>query len=777
MYERARNAFEASLGERDSQQVRALRQDLEDAIREVESQYRASGESSRAGQPAVAAAPDDKSLVPPKPPSSTRDRAATEKSSKQANKEQEASGPSNASRRASRRPLTNLREAAAFAVAQALRLALIFAVGPNVLSPIYQAAFDLGGRALLLATSVAISAAWMLLALLVFAIARGVFGGAPRSISLTRGPHAISLQGREVGAYVFAAAAAIAVVYSANLLVLAPIYAALRQAKETALANTMGVGVNAVVAALMFLAFVLLRSAFTRVSAAELRPIEAPAGRAAALAVAGSPASTGPVGAGGLSSGFVDPLLRTRVLQIALGVFFCLCAARFVSNLMQMQLLDGFSNGPFDTDAARSNDFRQRFISILGLIAYFASAIVFSVWIVRVARNVRALGATGLEFTPGWAVGWFFVPIAGFFKPFQAMREIWKASKNPLRWQEEATGSVVGWWWFGFLSMCIVSWLAGNLEIGAHDLDSLRTATEFSIGSNLLELFAVLPSIALVSQVCQFQIAATHLRSDDERQAAPLGAADPDRGSAAELPPTRTANLPEARPAADAPVAAVKGGSNWYFVEDKTRSLRQVVLVSEPQRAVKSRYGMLLLTQKHYALNRNPLATGLVHLDGDTRTFLLLRTDGLVEEVRRSSLRVGISFFHLPTSGLVAFYVSCQPLQEKTRMGFEEQIYGLDFDETRDPIANVLNSDCLYIVHAGEGGAETVLMETGERMYGPACKYDVEIPYDKDCKALLLDEWNAVLRHHRSIRNPDFQAAGRRLYELMPENVNPILER
>ena len=104
-------------------------------------------------------------------------------------------------------------------------------------------------------------------------------------------------------------------------------------------------------------------------------------------------------------------------------------------------------------------------------------------------------------------------------------------------------------------------------------------------------------------------------------------------------------------------------------------------------------------------------------------------------------------------------------------MGFEEQIYGSDFDETRDPIANVLNSDCFYTVHAGEGGAETVLMETGERMHGPACKYDVEIPYDKDCKALLLDEWNAVLRHHRSIRNPDFQAAGRRLYELMPENV------
>ena len=223
-------------------------------------------------------------------------------------------------------------------------------------------------------------------------------------------------------------------------------------------------------------------------------------GRAAALAVAGSPASTGPVGAGRLPSGFVDPLLRTRVLQIALGVFFCLCAARFVSNLMQMQLLDGFSNGPFDTDAARSNDFRQRFISILGPARLFRERHRVLGVDVRVAKNVRALGATGLEFTPGWAVGWFFVPIAGFFKPFQAMREIWKASKNPLRWQEEATGSVVGWWWFGFCR-------CHRGGAGRQSRSRRARPGQSQNGDRIFrwfepsQLFAVfLPSIALVSQ-------------------------------------------------------------------------------------------------------------------------------------------------------------------------------------------------------------------------------------------------------------------------------------
>ncbi|MGA2457034.1 MAG: hypothetical protein ABSF85_05670 [Terriglobales bacterium] len=238
----------------------------------------------------------------------------------------------------------------------------------------------------------------------------------------------------------------------------------------------------------------------------------------------------------------------------------------------------------------------------------------------------------------------------------------------------------------------------------------------------------------------------------------------------------KTLVLKESQPATTLPVPDAKAGSNWYFAEDQGRCLRQVVLISDPKLAVTSRYGNLLLTQKNYELNRNPLATGLVHLDGDARTFLLVRTDRIVEEVSKSSLKVAFSFFHLPMSGLVAIYVSCKPLQEKTRMGFEEQVYGLDFDATRDLISNAIKGDALHVVHAGEGGIKTTVMPTGETMCGPSCKYDVDITYENDCKSLLADEWNAVLRHHRSIRNPNFQAAGKRLYELMPENANPILE-
>lgn len=228
------------------------------------------------------------------------------------------------------------------------------------------------------------------------------------------------------------------------------------------------------------------------------------------------------------------------------------------------------------------------------------------------------------------------------------------------------------------------------------------------------------------------------------------------------------------------------GGSNWYFVEDKARCIRQVVLISDPKRAVKSRYGSLMLSEIHIDLVRNPLAIGLLQLDGESEPFLLVRTDRMVEEVAKSTLQVAFSFCHLPTSGLVAIYVTCQPLKDHTRMGFEEKIYGLDAERNRDHIANAMKGKALRIVNAGEGGMEatySTVSETGagiiksETLIGPLCKYDVDIPYEDDCRSVLEREWKAVLAHHRSIRNPDFNAAGQHLEKLVPEDANPILPR
>ena len=73
--------------------------------------------------------------------------------------------------------------------------------------------------------------------------------------------------------------------------------------------------------------------------------------------------------------------------------------------------------------------------------------ILFLMWVYRANYNVRCLGARDLRFTPGWSVGWFFVPIANLWKSYQVMKEIWQASINVVDWQSQRIGSLLLCWY------------------------------------------------------------------------------------------------------------------------------------------------------------------------------------------------------------------------------------------------------------------------------------------------------------------------------------------
>jgi hypothetical protein len=77
---------------------------------------------------------------------------------------------------------------------------------------------------------------------------------------------------------------------------------------------------------------------------------------------------------------------------------------------------------------------REIFQGLLGLLAggvYIATVVIWMVWIHRANSNCRALGAQGMRFTPGWAVGYHFIPFVNLVMPYNAMAEIWRASANP----------------------------------------------------------------------------------------------------------------------------------------------------------------------------------------------------------------------------------------------------------------------------------------------------------------------------------------------------------
>ena len=70
----------------------------------------------------------------------------------------------------------------------------------------------------------------------------------------------------------------------------------------------------------------------------------------------------------------------------------------------------------------------QGLIALVLLPAYIFTIVVFLMWLFRVYKNLEPLGAGSVEMTPGWAVGWWFIPLANLIKPFQAVRDAWLES-------------------------------------------------------------------------------------------------------------------------------------------------------------------------------------------------------------------------------------------------------------------------------------------------------------------------------------------------------------
>jgi len=198
-----------------------------------------------------------------------------------------------------------------------------------------------------------------------------------------------------------------------------------------------------------------------------------------------------------VQSGFRDPASLTRALQFLLATLLVADIANWLSDLAQYQLLQ--SN---HTEAeATANDARQNIVGGVYLAIFVVTTITFGVWIHRANKNARALGAVGMEFTAAWSVGWYFIPIYNLWKPYQAMREIWNASKSPTQWSSEPTDPILRWWWFGWVTSIILGQLNFRLSMGGHNVTPLSAVFVVGLISDCLSISLALVLITRLSQM------------------------------------------------------------------------------------------------------------------------------------------------------------------------------------------------------------------------------------------------------------------------------------
>jgi hypothetical protein len=125
-----------------------------------------------------------------------------------------------------------------------------------------------------------------------------------------------------------------------------------------------------------------------------------------------------------------------------------------------------------------------------------------SCWIYQAVSNVNARGSTGVG-RPGWAVGWFFIPLANLVVPALHMSRLWRASIGVRDWAQHRTPFLLwAWWliWLLRLATWHLTWPTLYESLG-HELRRYQ----LTIGHDLLCLLSLALFLAVILSISHAQ--------------------------------------------------------------------------------------------------------------------------------------------------------------------------------------------------------------------------------------------------------------------------------
>lgn len=100
--------------------------------------------------------------------------------------------------------------------------------------------------------------------------------------------------------------------------------------------------------------------------------------------------------------------------------------------------------------------------SIPAFLALLACFVLVGRWIYLTNANAHLL-SDDMTITPGWSIGWFFVPLANLVKPYEGVKETWRATHQSCGLHEDADSKLLPWWWGLWLLTNILSTASAQL--------------------------------------------------------------------------------------------------------------------------------------------------------------------------------------------------------------------------------------------------------------------------------------------------------------------------
>lgn len=138
-------------------------------------------------------------------------------------------------------------------------------------------------------------------------------------------------------------------------------------------------------------------------------------------------------------------------------------------------------------------------------IAFLVSGFLILKWIYRTNANAQTL-AQGMNVGPGWNVGWFFIPLANLWKPFQGVRETWQVSQGEPVWQDVPVPSLMRWWWGFWLVSNFLANISLRLSLRGSTAGEALTVAWIDVALALIDIPLALFLITLVRRLTRAQI-------------------------------------------------------------------------------------------------------------------------------------------------------------------------------------------------------------------------------------------------------------------------------
>jgi Ca2+/Na+ antiporter len=197
----------------------------------------------------------------------------------------------------------------------------------------------------------------------------------------------------------------------------------------------------------------------------------------------------------------------TLWMKLLVGGAILASVLEFIFRIFEYRLLGDIASGAFDVigespvHALTMSDARVSFAAYSRMILFFAAALLFLFWTFRANCNALALGAREMRYTPGWSVGWFFVPFANLVMPFKVMREIWQASSDPGNQSAKSSSAVVGWWWFAWLANTVAAYAVGAMFKNIDGVEAAQRVSAAAMVHDLVQIGLYVAIFALVKGI------------------------------------------------------------------------------------------------------------------------------------------------------------------------------------------------------------------------------------------------------------------------------------